>query len=107
MSRVVPAQALVTGVPTSTGPPGDVKTLVEFIPSGIPPVEAGLKYGELSAFSISTLNSADHDPCTFTRFTALRSKRINRGPLTTTLRKPQSPKLGDVSMQSGPLAGAI
>ena len=33
---------------------------VEFIPSGMPAVDAGLKYGELSAFSISTLNSADH-----------------------------------------------
>src|SRR6185436_15945072 len=91
LSTLDPADELTIGVPTNTGPPGAVNTFVEFIPSGMPPVKAGLKYGELSAFSISTLNSADHDPRTLTRLTAERSKRISRGALTTRLRKPQSP----------------
>src|SRR5437867_12454471 len=91
LSTLDPADELTIGVPTNTGPPGAVTTFVEFMPSGIPPVDAGLKYGELSAFSISTLNSADHEPWIFTRLTAARSNRISRGPLTTRLRRPQSP----------------
>ena len=76
LSTLDPAKALMTGVPTRIGPPGAVKLPVDVIPSGIPPVEAGLKYGALSALSISTLNSADHEPRTFTRLTALKSNHV-------------------------------
>src|SRR5476651_340450 len=104
LSTLLPADGFAIGVPVRIAPPGAVNGVV--IPSGVPAVDAGLKYGELSAFSISTRNSADQLPPTFTRLAATRSKRTSCGPLTTRLRTPQSPKPGDVSMQSGPLAGA-
>jgi hypothetical protein len=66
----------------------------------------GLKYGEFRAFSISTRNSALILPRSCTRFTALRSKRTSLGAVTTRLRVPHAPKPGEVSIQSGPLAGA-
>src|SRR5437773_10646298 len=94
-----------TGVPLARRGPPAVKN-VELEPGGTPAVDAGLKYGAFSAFNISTRNSNDVLPCGRTRLTALRSNRTSRGPFTMSVRMPQSPKPADVSMQSGPLAGA-
>src|SRR5438067_1662812 len=98
LSDVVPVVALVVGVPTWVAPPGAVKFVVM-------PV-TGVKYGRLKAFRNSPRNSKFTLPRILTRFTALRSNRTSAGPFTTSVRRPQSPKLGVVSMQSGPFAGA-
>src|SRR6185436_4955704 len=90
LSALEPACALLSGVPLYViAPCGLVNVVV--IPSGVPPVDAGLKYGSLNAFRNSPRNSAVARPFSRKRLTRLRSKRTSRGPLTTRLRTPQSP----------------
>src|SRR5215467_6359047 len=76
------------------------------MPSGVPAVFAGLKYGLLNAFNNSARNSKETSLWIRKRFDAPMSKRYSGGPLTTRLRTPQSPALGNVWIQSAPFAGA-
>src|SRR5437870_11502314 len=93
LSALAPAAVFEVGVVACVGPLADgafPENVFHDTPSGWPPVDAGLKYGEFSAFSISMRISADTLPRIRTRFTALRSNRTRRGALTTRLRRPQS-----------------
>src|SRR5262245_2010366 len=85
LSALEPAIVFVVGVVACTGPFADgavAENVDQLIPSGWPPVDAGLKYGEFSALSISRRISADTLPRIRTRLTALRSNRTRRGALT-------------------------
>ena len=84
MSTFVAAVVFAVGVLPATGPAGPVLFVVK--PSGVPPFDAGLKYGSLNAFSISPRNSAVKRPGKSNFFEMPRSTRNSDGPLTVMLR---------------------
>src|SRR5262245_41075035 len=80
LSALEPTVELLVNVPLfATGPWLPLGKNVCVNPSGVPAVDAGLKYGELNAFSISARNSNVTGPWIFTRFDAPMSKRTSGG----------------------------